>query len=83
MAGNSSRIHEKIQIHFETNFASLTDSVKHFDWLTVRLIDWLADLLTEWLSGWLSDCLNEWPDDLLTDLQLYLLANWLTNGLCK
>ena len=27
MAGNSSSIREKIQIHFEINFASLTDSV--------------------------------------------------------
>ena len=27
MAGNSSRIPEKIQIHFEINFVSLTDSV--------------------------------------------------------
>ena len=71
MAGNSSRIHEKIQIHFEISFASLTDSItKHFDWRNNRLIDWLADLLTEWLSGWLSDCLNEWPDDLPTDLPI-------------
>ena len=31
MAGNSSRICEKIQIHFELNFVSLTDSVKHFE----------------------------------------------------
>ena len=70
MAGNSSRIHEKIQIHFEISFASLTDSIKHSDWPTNRLIDWLADLLTEWLSGLLSDCLNEWPDDLLTYLTI-------------
>ena len=67
MAGNSSRIHEK---HVEISFASLTDSIKHFDQPNNRLIDWLADLLTEWLSGWLSDCLNEWPDDLLTDLPI-------------
>ena len=70
MAGNSSRIHEKIQIHFEIRFASLTDSIRHFDWPNNRLIDWLADLLTEWLSGWLSYCLNEWPDDLLTNLPI-------------
>ena len=70
MAGNSSRIHEKIQIHFEISFALLTNSIKHFDWPNNRLIDWLADLLTEWLSGWLSYCLNEWPDDLLTNLPI-------------
>ena len=64
MAGNSSRIHEKIQIHFDTNFASLTDSVKHFDWRTIRLIDWLADLLTEWLSIWLCEWMTWWPDRL-------------------
>ena len=42
MAGNSSRIHEKIQIHFEISFASLTDSIKHFD---------QPKLITDWLTG--------------------------------
>ena len=70
MAGNSSRTHEKIRLHFEISFGSLTDSIKYFDWPNNRLIDWLADLLTEWLSGWLSYCLNEWPDDLPTDLPI-------------
>ena len=70
MAGNSSRTHEKIRLHFEISFGPLTDSIKYFDWPNNRLIDWLADLLTEWLSGWLSDCLNEWPDDLLTNLPI-------------
>ena len=68
MAGNFSRIHEKIQIHFETNFASLTDSVKHFDWPT--MIDWLADLLTEWLAIWLPEWMTWWPADRLTDVPI-------------
>ena len=33
MAGNSSRIHEKIQIHFGINFVSLIDSIKHFEFV--------------------------------------------------
>ena len=70
MAGNSSRIHEKIQIHFETNFASLTYSGKHFDWPTIRLIDWLADLLTEWLTIWLPEWMTWWPADRLTDVPI-------------
>ena len=31
MAGNSSRTHEKIRLHFEISFGSLTDSIKYFD----------------------------------------------------
>ena len=31
--GNSSWIHEKIQNHFEINFVSLTDSIKHFEFV--------------------------------------------------
>ena len=33
IAGNSSWIHEKIQNHFEINFVSLTDSIKHFEFV--------------------------------------------------
>ena len=33
MAANSSRILEKIQIHFEINFVSLNDSIQHFEFV--------------------------------------------------
>ena len=31
------RIHEKIQIHFEINFISLPDSIKHFVFVYIQL----------------------------------------------
>ena len=33
MAGNSSRIPEKIQINFEINFVPLTDSINFFEFV--------------------------------------------------
>ena len=33
MAANSSRILEKIQIHFEINFVSLNDSIQQFEFV--------------------------------------------------
>ena len=33
MAANSSRILEKIQIHFEINFVPLNDSIQHFEFV--------------------------------------------------
>ena len=38
ITGNSSWIHEKIQIHFEIKFVSLTDSIKHFECFFLMLL---------------------------------------------